>query len=96
MESKILAEYEYPEPINFVRSKYDLFAEDTEKRIIVEILQIQEDDFFDRFLYYHLKGMLKQQGETVLQAREMGLDDLAIAKLTGLTVQEIQEKSHCH
>jgi DNA-binding NarL/FixJ family response regulator len=36
--------------------------------------------------------LLKQQRETVLQAREMGLDEKAIAKLTGLTAQAI--KSH--
>ena len=37
---KVHTEYEYPEPIGFVKSKYDLFAEDTEKRIIVEIQQV--------------------------------------------------------
>ena len=45
---------EYPEPIGFVKSKYDLFAEDKAQRIIVEIQQVKEEDFFDRFLYYHL------------------------------------------
>jgi len=60
--NKVHTEYEYPEPIGFVRSKYDLFAEDTEKRIIVEIQQVKEDDFFDRFLYYHLISMVEQVG----------------------------------
>jgi len=60
--NKVHTEYEYPEPIGFVRSKYDLFAEDTEKRIIVEIQQVKEDDFFDRFLYYHLISMAEQVG----------------------------------
>ncbi len=55
-------EYEYPEPIGFVRSTYDLFAQDTEKRIIVEIQHIKEDDFFDRFLYYHLISLVEQVG----------------------------------
>ncbi|TGN99823.1 hypothetical protein PN36_33220 [Candidatus Thiomargarita nelsonii] len=35
--------------------------------------------------------LLKQQRETVLQAREMGLDEMAIAKLTGLSAQVIKE-----
>ena len=48
---KVHTEYQYPQPIGFVRSKYDLFAEDVEKRIIVEIQQVKEEDFFDRFLY---------------------------------------------
>jgi predicted transposase/invertase (TIGR01784 family) len=58
----IHTEYEYPEPIGFVRSTYDLFAKDEEKRIIVEIQHIKEDDFFDRFLYYHLISLVEQVG----------------------------------
>jgi predicted transposase/invertase (TIGR01784 family) len=59
---KIHTEYEYPEPIGFVRSSYDLFATDKERRIIVEIQHIKEDDFFDRFLYYHLISLVEQAG----------------------------------
>ena len=59
---KVHTEYEYPEPIGFVRSQYDLFAEDVEQRIIVEIQQVKEGDFFDRFLYYHLISMVEQVG----------------------------------
>ncbi|MCK5719307.1 MAG: PD-(D/E)XK nuclease family transposase [Thiomargarita sp.] len=57
---KVHTEYQYPEPIGFVRSKYDLFAEDTERRIIVEIQHVKEEDFFDRFLYYHLISLVEQ------------------------------------
>jgi len=59
---KVHTEYEYPKPIGFVRSKYDLFAEDVEQRIIVEIQQVKADDFFDRFLYYHLISLVEQVG----------------------------------
>ncbi len=59
---KVHTEYEYPQPIGFVRSQYDLFAEDIEQRIIVEIQQVKEGDFFDRFLYYHLISMVEQVG----------------------------------
>lgn len=59
---KIHTEYEYPEPVGFVRSSYDLFAKDKDKRIIVEIQHIKEDDFFDRFLYYHLISLVEQAG----------------------------------
>jgi len=58
--SKVHTEYEYPEPVGFVRSRYDLFAEDVEQRIIVEIQHIKEEDFFDRFLYYHLISLVEQ------------------------------------
>ena len=59
---KVHTEYEYPKPIGFVRSCYDLFAEDKEQRIIVEIQHIKEEDFFDRFLYYHLISLIEQAG----------------------------------
>ncbi|MBM3238673.1 hypothetical protein FJZ31_20450 [Candidatus Poribacteria bacterium] len=57
---KVHTEYKYPKPIGYVDIKYDLFAEDLEKRIIVEIQNIKEGDFFDRFLYYHLIGLIEQ------------------------------------
>ncbi|WP_417916128.1 hypothetical protein [Candidatus Electronema sp. JC] len=57
---KVHTEYEYPEQIGFVRSRYDLFAEDRERRVIVEIQHVKEQDFFDRFLYYHLISMAEQ------------------------------------
>ena len=60
--SKVHTEYEYPKPVGFVRSKYDLFAEDDEQRVIVEIQQVKEEDFFDRFLYYHIISMAEQVG----------------------------------
>jgi len=60
--SKVHTEYQYPKPVGFVRSKYDLFAEDEEQRIIVEIQQVKEEDFFDRFLYDHLISMVEQVG----------------------------------
>ena len=59
---KVHIEYEYPNPVGFVRSKYDLFAEDVDKRIIVEIQHVKEEDFFDRFLYYHLVSLVEQIG----------------------------------
>ncbi len=59
---KVHTEYEYPKQIGFVKNKYDLFAEDVEKRIIVEIQHIKEEDFFDRFLYYHLISLVEQIG----------------------------------
>ena len=58
----IHTEYEYPEPVGFVRSTYDLFATDEQQRIVVEIQHIKEDDFFDRFLYYHLISLMEQAG----------------------------------
>ena len=44
--------------INF---KYDIFAEDTKKRVIVEIQKVEYDHNYDRFLHYHLQGITEQQ-----------------------------------
>jgi len=57
---QVHTEYEYPKPVGFVRNRYDLFAEDIKQRIIVEIQQVKEEDFFDRFLYYHLISLVEQ------------------------------------
>jgi predicted transposase/invertase (TIGR01784 family) len=57
---QVHTEYEYPKPIGFVRSRYDLFAENPQQRIIVEIQHIKEEDSFDRFLYYHLISLVEQ------------------------------------
>lgn len=51
---EVHTEYEYAEPIGFVRSY------DEARRIIVEIQHVKEEDFFDRFLYYHLISMVEQ------------------------------------
>lgn len=53
-------EYSYHEAIGRVKLKYDLFAEDKERRIIVELQHVKEPDFFDRFLYYHIIGLAEQ------------------------------------
>lgn len=57
---RVIQDYRYPEPIGFVDIVYDLFAEDVENRVIVEIQHVKEIDFFDRFLYYHLIGIIQQ------------------------------------
>ena len=57
---RVIAGRRFPEPVSYVDIEYDLFAEDTEKRIIVEIQHVQEVDFFDRFLYYHIIGLAEQ------------------------------------
>ncbi|MEM7532529.1 MAG: PD-(D/E)XK nuclease family transposase [Chloroflexota bacterium] len=57
---RIHTEYEYPERVGNINVKYDLFAEDTEQRIIIEIQHMKEEDFFPRFLYYHMLGIMQQ------------------------------------
>jgi len=57
---RVIAGWRYPEPVGFVDIEYDLFAEDTAKRVIVELQHIREEDLFDRFLYYHLIALAQQ------------------------------------
>jgi len=57
---RIHTEYEYPERIGNVNVMYDIFAEDEEQRIIVEIQHMEEEDFYNRFIYYHYIGILEQ------------------------------------
>jgi predicted transposase/invertase (TIGR01784 family) len=52
--------YKYLEPVSQVDIEYDLFAEDPETRIVVEIQHLKEQNFYDRFLYYHLIGLVEQ------------------------------------
>ena len=57
---EIHQEYEYKEQVGKVAIKYDLFGEDKENRIIIEIQQLKRGDFFDRFMYYHIISMAEQ------------------------------------
>jgi hypothetical protein len=53
-------EYRYPNAVGPVDVQYDLFGEDEKHRVIVEVQHVREEDFFDRFLHYHLVGIVEQ------------------------------------
>lgn len=46
--------------IGRVKSRFDLFAEDVKKRVIVDIQHMQHEDYYDRFLHYHCMAILEQ------------------------------------
>ncbi len=58
--NKVEQEYRYPEAVGRVNVTYDLFGEDVEHRVIIEVQHIREHDFFDRFLHYHAVGIVEQ------------------------------------
>jgi len=58
---KIETEKAFSPKVGTINFKYDIFAEDVEKRIIVEIQKIEYDHNFDRFLHYHLQAITEQQ-----------------------------------
>jgi len=43
-----------------VKVEYDLFGEDLEHRSVVELQHIREQDFFARFLHYHVVSIVEQ------------------------------------
>jgi predicted transposase/invertase (TIGR01784 family) len=53
-------EKEFSPPIGYVKPRFDLFAEDREHRIIVDIQHARTIDHYDRFLYYHCAAILEQ------------------------------------
>ena len=58
--TEVQQEYSYKETIGRVKIEYDLFAEDTKHRTIVELQHIRDDDTFERFLYYHIIALIDQ------------------------------------
>jgi hypothetical protein len=58
---KIETEKAFQPRLGNINFKYDIFAEDTEKRIIIEIQKVEYDHNFDRFLHYHLQAITEQQ-----------------------------------
>lgn len=58
--SKVETEKEFDPPIGYVKSRYDLFAEDTKNRIIVDIQHERYADHYDRFMHYHISAILEQ------------------------------------
>ncbi len=53
-------EKEFDPPIGYVKPRFDLFAEDTSHRVIVDIQHARTTDHYDRFLYYHCVALLEQ------------------------------------
>lgn len=57
---KVERSYRYRKPVNLVDIEYDLLGEDSKTRTIVEIQHVKVMDFYDRFLYYFLIGIIEQ------------------------------------
>jgi len=58
---KIETEKAFQPKLGNINFKYDIFAEDSKRRIIIEIQKVEYDHNFDRFLHYHLQGITEQQ-----------------------------------
>ena len=58
---KIETEKAFQPKLGNIAFKYDIFAEDVKKRIVIEIQKVEYDHNFDRFLHYHLQAITEQQ-----------------------------------
>lgn len=59
--AKIETEKAFQPKLGNIAFKYDIFAEDVKRRIIIEIQKVEYDHNFDRFLHYHLQAITEQQ-----------------------------------
>ena len=59
--TKIETEKAFQPKLGNIAFKYDIFAEDEKRRIVIEIQKVEYDHNFDRFLHYHLQAITEQQ-----------------------------------
>jgi hypothetical protein len=57
----IETEKKFEPRIGYIDFKLDIFAETTDKRIVIEIQRVEYDSNFDRFLHYFLMTIAEQQ-----------------------------------
>jgi predicted transposase/invertase (TIGR01784 family) len=57
---KVETEKSFAQAIGHIDTRFDLFAEDKENRIIVDIQHVRYGDHYDRFLHYHCAALLEQ------------------------------------
>jgi hypothetical protein len=65
--NKVETEKSFNPPIGRVASRFDLFAEDPQNRVIVDIQHVRFADHDDAFLHYHCAAILEQVAVRALQ-----------------------------
>lgn len=58
--TRVEQEHSFHPPIGNVNVRFDLFAEDDSRRVIVELQHVREEDTFSRFHHYHLVAQVEQ------------------------------------
>ena len=58
---KIETEKRFQPKIGYIDFAYDIFAESTDHRVIIEIQRVKYDYNFDRFLHYHMMAIAELQ-----------------------------------
>jgi len=57
---RVETEKRFPHAVSPIEPRFDLYAEDSTQRIIVDIQHQRYADHYDRFLYYHCVALLEQ------------------------------------
>lgn len=58
--TRVEQEKAFTPPVGKVDVRFDLYGEDVEHRVIVELQHVREEDTFSRFHYYHLIAQIQQ------------------------------------
>ncbi|MDM8525265.1 PD-(D/E)XK nuclease family transposase [Desulfococcaceae bacterium HSG8] len=53
-------EKEFDSPVGYVKSRFDLFAQDQKNRLVVDVQHERYSDHYDRFMHYHMAAVLEQ------------------------------------
>jgi hypothetical protein len=86
---KIETEKRFEPKIGYIDFELDIFAESTDKRIVIEIQRIEYDHHFDRFLHYFLMLIAEQQKK----AKEYSIDRTVYVIVVLTAPYKISEKN---
>jgi hypothetical protein len=86
---KIETEKKFEPKIGYVDFELDIFAESTDKRVVIEIQRVEYDSHFDRFLHYFLMLIAEQQKT----AKEYNIDRTVYVIVVLTAPYKISEKN---
>jgi len=85
----IETEKRFDPPVGYVDFRLDIFAETTDRRIVIEIQRVEYDHNFDRFLHYFLMVIAEQQKS----AKLYGIEQTVYVIVVLTAPYTIEEKS---
>ncbi|QTA85773.1 hypothetical protein [Desulfonema magnum] len=57
---RVETEKEFDPPVGYIKSRFDLFAQDLKNHVVVDIQHERYPDHYDRFMHYHMAAILEQ------------------------------------
>lgn len=87
--NKIETEKRFEPRIGYVDFELDIFAETTDRRVVIEIQRVEYDHHFDRFLHYFLMLIAEQQRN----AKEYNIDQTVYVIVVLTAPYTINEKN---